>query len=106
MKEKKMIATLLSNKYYKEYEVLEGTDKYVWFVKPEYTVTNKDIVLTRNQLVEYAMKEIKEWWQMFEEDENDSTDDNLGREIENFLLEDGFPKEIIELSMDLYSSTH
>lgn len=101
-----MITKLLENKYYKEYEVLEGTETFVWFVKPEHTLTNKDIVLTKDILVDSAIKEIKEWWQVFEEDDNDSTDDNLGREIANFLLEDGFPIEIIEESMNLYASTH
>jgi hypothetical protein len=62
------------------------------------------LIKKETTLLQDALKEIKEWWQVFKEDKDyQFSDDVYGLEIINYLKEDGFPEDIIKKAMTLYS---
>ncbi len=64
----------------------------------------KLLIKKETTLLQDALKEIKEWWQVFKEDKDyQFSDDVYGLEIINYLKEDGFLEDIIAKAMTLYS---
>lgn len=97
---------LLKNNYQNDYSIEIENEKtfFIWFVKPGLELTNKDVCLEKSEIIKLAHKEISEWWEVFENDEesNETSEDVLGMEIKNYLLEDDFPKEIITEAINTF----
>ncbi len=97
---------ILKQNYQKIYSQIIENEKtfFVWFVKPGFEITNKDICIEKAEIIKLAHKEISEWWKVFENDEESKnySSDTLSLEIKNYLLEDGFPKEIITEAMNTF----